>query len=95
MNSEEEARPPVVYITASNTEEEISGKKGEEQRGAPDKQTGNAQNPEKATCSIKATRKWKIDENLKKPIKRTSERVQMPTKRYWIDLIQLDTESEN
>ena len=85
---------PVVDITATSTEEEISGKNGEEQRSAPDEKTGNAQNPEKATYPIKDTTKWEV-EKPKEPIKRTSERFRMPTKRYGIYLIQLDTESEN
>ena len=88
----EENRPAVCD---SSIRDEVSGKKGEEQRCAPDEKTGNAQNPEKATCPIKATTKWEVEEKPKQPTKTTSKRVRMPKKRYGIDLIQLDTESEN
>ena len=49
MDNEEEVRPLVIDLTASrSTEEELSKKKGEVQRGAPDEKTGNVQNTQKS-----------------------------------------------
>ena len=86
----------MIDLTASSsTEEDLNKKKGEEQRGTPDEMTGIVQNPEKTTCPIKATTKWELDKKPPETTKRSSERIRVPTKRYMIDLIQLDEESEN
>ena len=84
---EKVARPSIVDIAASSSEQEASTSSPNEQLKAPDQNNsgdekkGIKQNPKEMTFPINASAKWEVEGKPTATPKRVLERVRVPTKR--------------
>ena len=86
-------KPPIVDISSSTEGDQIKNSSGSAKVGKEEKE-GTEQNPEKRRIPITATATWEIEKKPQTPT-RVIERKRVPTKRYGIDLVQVENEAEN
>ena len=96
---EEEERPSILDIATSSTEHEARTSKPNEQLKAADQNNGDEkkgieQNPREMTFPINATVKCEVKGTSPATPQRVLEKVRVPTKRYGIDFVQLNTEAD-
>ena len=93
FDDEEERRPPVVEISSS-TDGEIATNNISWAKADKDEKEGTEQNPVQSKIPIAATAKWEVEKKPQPPT-RVIERNRVATKKYGIDFVQVETESDN